>query len=49
MRDPELTVCWHRRAYELPRQIAMYVTRQLTEASLNVCRKPSLGAAWLTP
>jgi hypothetical protein len=35
MRDPELTVRTHRRAYVLPRQIAMYVARQLTGATLQ--------------
>jgi chromosomal replication initiator protein len=35
MRDPELTVRSNRRAYVLPRQIAMYVARQLTGASLK--------------
>jgi hypothetical protein len=35
MRDPELTVRSNRRAYVLPRQIAMYVARQLTGASLQ--------------
>jgi hypothetical protein len=35
MRDPELTVRTHRRAYVLPRQLAMYLVRQLTEASLG--------------
>jgi hypothetical protein len=35
MRDPELTVCTNRRAYVLPRQIAMYIARQLTRASLQ--------------
>jgi DnaA-like protein len=35
MRDPELTVRTHRRAYVLPRQIAMYVARQLTGASFQ--------------
>jgi hypothetical protein len=34
MRDPELTVRSHRRAYVLPRQIAMFIARQLTGASL---------------
>jgi len=34
MRDPELTVRTNRRAYVLPRQIAMYIVRQLTAASL---------------
>lgn len=33
MRDPELTVRSNRRAYVLPRQLAMYITRQLTGAS----------------
>ena len=33
-RDPELTVRTNRRAYVLPRQIAMYIARQLTGASL---------------
>jgi chromosomal replication initiator protein len=35
MRDPELTVRTHRRAYVVPRQIAMYIARQLTGASLQ--------------
>ena len=35
MRDPELTVRTNRRAYVLPRQIAMYIARQLTGASLD--------------
>jgi len=35
MRDPELTVRSQRRAYVLPRQIAMYIVRQLTGASLQ--------------
>jgi len=35
MRDPELSVRTHRRAYVLPRQIAMYIARQLTGASLE--------------
>jgi Bacterial dnaA protein helix-turn-helix len=35
MRDPELTVRSNRRAYVLPRQVAMYVARQLTAASLQ--------------
>jgi hypothetical protein len=35
MRDPELTVRTKRRAYVLPRQIAMYIVRQLTGASLQ--------------
>ena len=35
MRDPELTVRTNRRAYVLPRQIAMYIARQLTGASLE--------------
>jgi len=35
MRDPELTVRSNRRAYVLPRRIAMYVARQLTGASLQ--------------
>jgi chromosomal replication initiator protein len=35
MRDPELTVRTHRRSYVLPRQIAMYIARQLTGASLQ--------------
>jgi hypothetical protein len=34
MRDPELKARNHRRAYVLPRQIAMYIARQLTGASL---------------
>jgi chromosomal replication initiator protein len=34
-RDPALTVRTHRRAYVLPRQIAMYIARQLTGASLQ--------------
>lgn len=35
MRDPELTVRTNRRAYVLPRQIAMNIVRQLTGASLQ--------------
>jgi hypothetical protein len=35
MRDPELTVRSNRRAYALPRQLAMYITRHLTGASLQ--------------
>ena len=35
MRDPELTVRTKRRAYVLPRQIAVYIARQLTVASLQ--------------
>jgi Bacterial dnaA protein helix-turn-helix len=35
MRDPELTVRTNRRAYVLPRQIAMYIVRQLTGALLE--------------
>ena len=35
MRDPELTVRSNRRAYVLPRQLAMYIARQLTSASLQ--------------
>jgi hypothetical protein len=35
MRDPELTVRTNRRSYVLPRQIAMYIARQLTGASLQ--------------
>lgn len=35
MRDPELKVRSNRRAYVLPRQIAMYIARQLTGASLQ--------------
>jgi hypothetical protein len=35
MRDLELTVRTNRRAYVLPRQLAMYITRQLTGASLQ--------------
>jgi hypothetical protein len=35
MRDPELTVRTNRREYVLPRQIAMYVARQLTNATLQ--------------
>jgi chromosomal replication initiation ATPase DnaA len=35
MRDPDLTARTHRRAYVLPRQIAMYIVRQLTMASLQ--------------
>jgi hypothetical protein len=34
-RDPELTVRTNRRAFVLPRQIAMYIARQLTSASLQ--------------
>jgi chromosomal replication initiation ATPase DnaA len=35
MGDPELTVRTHRRAYILSRQIAMYIARQLTVATLQ--------------
>jgi len=35
MRDPELTVRTNRRAYVLPREIAIYIARQLTGASLQ--------------
>ena len=35
MRDPELTVRIKRRAYVLPRQLAMYIVRQLTGATLE--------------
>lgn len=35
MRDPELTARTNRRAYVVPRQLAMYITRQLTGASLE--------------
>ena len=35
MHDPELTVRTNRRAYVLPRQLAMYIVRQLTRASLE--------------
>ena len=35
MRDPELTVRTNRRAYVLPRQVAMYIARQLTGATLK--------------
>ena len=35
MRDPELTVRTNRRSYVLPRQIAMYIARQATGASLK--------------
>lgn len=35
MRDPELMVRSNRRAYVLPRQLAMYITRQLTGATLQ--------------
>ena len=35
MRDPELTVRTNRRAYVLPRQIAMYIARQVTGATLE--------------
>jgi hypothetical protein len=35
MRDPELAVRTNRRSFVLPRQIAMYVARQLTGASLE--------------
>jgi hypothetical protein len=34
-RDPELTVRTNRREYVLPRQIAIYVARQLTNATLQ--------------
>ena len=39
MRDPELTVRTNRRAYVLPRQLAMYIARQLTGASLHEIRR----------
>jgi hypothetical protein len=35
MRDPELTVRNNRRLYVLPRQLAMYIARQLTGTSLQ--------------
>jgi chromosomal replication initiation ATPase DnaA len=35
MRDPDLKVRCNRRAHVLPRQIAMYLVRQLTGASLQ--------------
>ena len=35
MRDPELTVRTNRRAYVLPRQVAMYIVRQFTGSSLK--------------
>jgi DnaA-like protein len=35
MREPDLTVRTNRRTYVLPRQIAMYIARQLTGASLQ--------------
>ena len=35
MRDPGLTVRTDRRAYVLPRQISMYIARQLTGATLE--------------
>ena len=35
MRDPELTVRTKRRGYVLPRQLAMYIARQVTGASLE--------------
>jgi len=35
MCDPELTVRTNRRCYVLPRQIAMYIARQLTGTSLQ--------------
>jgi hypothetical protein len=35
MRDPELTVHTNRRAHVLPRQVAMYIARQVTGASLQ--------------
>jgi chromosomal replication initiator protein len=35
MRDPELTTRSNRRAYVLPRQLAMYIGRQATGASLQ--------------
>jgi chromosomal replication initiator protein len=35
MRDPELTVRTNRCAYVFPRQLAMYIARQLTGASLE--------------
>ena len=35
MRDPELTLRTNRRAYVLPRQLAMYIARQVTGASLQ--------------
>ena len=43
MRDPELTVRTNRRAYVLPRQIAMYIARQLTRASLQEIGRASLA------
>jgi chromosomal replication initiator protein len=33
--DPDLTLRTNRRAYVLPRQIAMYIARQLTGVSLQ--------------
>jgi len=35
MRDPETSLRKNRRAYVLPRQVAMYIARQLTGASLQ--------------
>jgi hypothetical protein len=35
MRDPDLTVRTNRRSYVFPRQLAMYITRQLIGASLQ--------------
>jgi chromosomal replication initiation ATPase DnaA len=35
MRDPELTVRSNRRPYVLPRQLAMYIAKQLTGATLQ--------------
>ena len=34
MRDPDLKVRSHRQAYAFPRQLAMYIARQATRASL---------------
>jgi len=36
MRDPDLKMRSHRQVYALPRQLAMYLVRQLTGASLEV-------------
>jgi chromosomal replication initiator protein len=35
MNDPELTVRSNRRTYVLPRQLAIYITRQVTGATLK--------------
>jgi hypothetical protein len=35
LRDPDLKVRSHRQVYAFPRQLAMYITRQITRASLQ--------------